>query len=228
MRFLCLHGSGTNSKIFENQTAALRYQLGDHYTFDFVEGNLRVSMAPEFEGVASPSDNFFQYAAFDNLASYVTALDQLDAYLRIEGPFDGILAFSQGAAIAITYLVRRMWQNPVAEHKYPTFKCAIFFSAGGAYDPTLLEKGEVRLLTPEVDGEVIHIPTMHVWGSRDDTVNALEASAICKTESRQIHVHGGGHEIPGVRMDNDLRSCVTLMRRVVAMAGREEGSDEEV
>jgi hypothetical protein len=60
-------------------------------------------MAPEFANVASPNDEFFAYADFNDLASCLTALNQLDAYIAAEGPFDGLIAFSQGATIAATY-----------------------------------------------------------------------------------------------------------------------------
>ena len=46
MRFLCLHGMGTNSRIFEAQTAAIRYLLGSEHTFEFIDGAVPTAMAP--------------------------------------------------------------------------------------------------------------------------------------------------------------------------------------
>lgn len=45
MRFLCLHGMGTNSRIFEAQTAAIRHNLGSQRTFAFSDGAVPVQMA---------------------------------------------------------------------------------------------------------------------------------------------------------------------------------------
>ena len=35
-----------------------------------------------------------------------TAISQLEAYLAVEGPFDGVIGYSQGASLAATYLIR--------------------------------------------------------------------------------------------------------------------------
>lgn len=45
MHFLCLHGMGTNSRIFEAQTAAIRYTLGSQHTFKFLDGAVPAQMA---------------------------------------------------------------------------------------------------------------------------------------------------------------------------------------
>ncbi|KAK4236507.1 family of serine hydrolases 3 [Achaetomium macrosporum] len=209
MRFLCLHGLGTNS-----QTAALRYELGDSHTYEFVDGTIPTSMAPEFANVASPNDDFFAYANFDDLASCLTALDQLDAYVAAEGPFDGLLAFSQGATIAATYLAHMHRTG-----RRPPFKCAVFFSAGGVFDFDLLASGKVKLLTPEDVGEIITIPTAHIWGLQDNTpVQSAAVGAVCAGEKRQVFLHEGGHEIPGVRSPADVKGSVRVMRRVISMA----------
>ncbi|GAB1316524.1 Family of serine hydrolases 3 [Madurella fahalii] len=213
MRFLCLHGLGTNAQIFETQTAALRYELGDSHTYEFVEGTIPTPMAPEFAHVASPTDDFFAYADFDDLTSCVKALNQLENYIASEGPFDGLLAFSQGATISATYLAHAQMRGVAVP-----FKCAIFFSAGGVFDADLLAKGEVSMLTPESVGEVIRIPTAHIWGLNDSTVNSAAVAAVCAGEKRQVFTHDGAHEIPGVRSPADVKSSVRIMRRVISMA----------
>ncbi|KAI0376972.1 DUF341 domain protein [Hypomontagnella monticulosa] len=222
MRFLCLHGMGTNSQIFETQTAALRFELGDNHTYEFVEGAIAAEVAPELQSMLSSTDDCFSYLDFDDMDSCNAALDQLDAYLTVEGPFDAVLAFSQGATIAATYIVRKLKANSELEKFISPFKCAVFFSAGGAYDPNLLLSGEIRLLTQDSDGEMIPIPTVHVWGRNDTAINAAEVSGICDPGSREVFVHEGGHEIPGARMNAEVKSIVRAIRRVVYMASVEE------
>lgn len=171
-------------------------------------------MAPEFVNVASPTDEFFAYADWDDLPSCLRALDQLDTYIATEGPFDGLLAFSQGATIAATFLAQASRAG-----KPPPFKCAVFFSAGGVYDVDLVAKGEVQMLTPESVGEVIQIPTAHIWGAVDNTpVESAAVGAVCVAAKRQTFVHEGGHEIPGVRSPADVKGSVRVMRRVIATA----------
>ncbi|KAH9987035.1 serine hydrolase FSH [Xylariaceae sp. FL0662B] len=219
MRFLCLHGSGTNSQIFEAQTAAIRYELGDHHTYEFVEGTWPTTIASELKGMAISTDEFFSYIDGDNMGSYVSAISDLDTYLSIEGPFDGVLAFSQGALLAATYIAWKTRQNPRPNPIIQTFKCAIFFSAFGMYDPDLLLQGQIRLLDSSVNKEVIHIPTAHIWG-RDDFVStkASSVSDMCEPNTRHIFIHEGGHEIPGVRMNTAVKSTARIIRRVILLA----------
>ncbi|OTA97787.1 hypothetical protein M434DRAFT_391700 [Hypoxylon sp. CO27-5] len=218
MRFLCLHGSGTNSQIFETQTAAIRYELGDHHTYEFAEGALPSVLAPEFNGIVSPKDDFFSYIDLDNLDSCVSALINLDTYISEEGPFDGVWAFSQGAMIAATYIVWKARQNTVQQRVAPPFKCAVFFSAWEAYDPDLLWKNHLRPLSLPTDGEVIHIPTAHIWGQCDiSSAKASSVSGICASGTRQVFVHPGSHEIPGARMNAAVKSSVRIIRRVISL-----------
>ena len=58
MRWLCLHGMGTNSRIFEAQTAAIRYAMGQEHSFEFVDGAAPAKMAP-----SKPSPGLHFYAA---------------------------------------------------------------------------------------------------------------------------------------------------------------------
>lgn len=202
------------SDLTQPDPAALRYELGDSHTFEFVEGTIPTSMAAEFAHVASASDEFFAYADFDNLASCLTALDQLDAYISAEGPFDGLLTFSQGSTIAATYLAHVQRSG----RKAP-FKVAVFFAAGGVYDVDLLSSGEVKLLAPEDVGEPITIPTAHIWGAQDNSsIQPAAVQAVCAAAKSQVFVHQGGHEIPGVRSPADVKGCVRVMRRVISMA----------
>jgi pimeloyl-ACP methyl ester carboxylesterase len=181
-------------------------------------------MAPEFEGVASLEDTFFAWWNEQDISvSARECLDHLDAYIAEEGPFDGILAFSQGATVAGSFLARKMRMNPDAERAHPTFKCAIFMSSNGVYDVNdPADDSIIRLLTPEEDGEAINIPTAHIWGSNDTTVNAELTSRMSCSNTREVYIHSGGHEVPGTGMKDDVTACVKIIRRVIATAMHEE------
>ncbi|EHK99374.1 putative Uncharacterized hydrolase C22A12.06c [Glarea lozoyensis 74030] len=190
MKFLCLHGYGTNNKVFEMQTAALRYELGTHHTFEFVEGTVPAPMDPELQSLFSPSEQAFSYFDTFSTQSCQTALQNLTTYIQVEGPFDAILAFSAGATLAATYLA----QSP----NHP-FKCAIFLSGVSPIDPIVLKTGVFRSLDPETDGEMIVIPTAHVYGKRDTKFPGSSAilEKLCVGEKKAVLVHEGGHPIPG-------------------------------
>ncbi|CAG8957352.1 hypothetical protein HYFRA_00010778 [Hymenoscyphus fraxineus] len=216
MHFLCLHGMGTNSSVFEMQTAAVRYNLGDHHTFDFVEGTIPVPIAPELEGILSPDDDYFAYFDPENLETCRKALVDISTIVETDGPYDGVIAFSQGAALANTYIVNRIWQDPSGQVMDPVFKCAIYFSGGLPADPLAMKDGLLRLLDFSIDGQVIEIPTACIWG-QNDLEYPPKLAALCYEGSREIFVHNGGHEVPASD-DAAVTTCVKLIRRTIDRA----------
>lgn len=203
-------------------TAAIRFELGDDHTYEFVEGHIPSEAFPGMREVTSSTDEFFSFADINNLDSCLKALDLLDAYIKAEGPFDGVIAFSQGAIIAASYLARwRMMQQDTNGKELsapPPFKCAFFFSAPAAYSWNSVKDGHLRALSRDEDGELVQIPTAHIWGRNDDTIDATSVSGLCAMDTAETFVHEGGHEIPGVRMNTAVKSSVRVMRRVIAMA----------
>ncbi|KAK3689074.1 DUF341 domain protein [Podospora appendiculata] len=213
MRFLCFHGEGTNSK--------------------FVEGCMPMPMWPDIREAADADDGFFGY--FTSGASYTTAARQLDAYLAAEGPFDGVLAFSMGAAFVSTYIANAYMYHDRAGHEYAgehqqrpeaarAFKCAVFLSPVGGVFAEAAPGGqgdEGWLLDADVDGEVIPIPTANIWGSNDRLCNAEAVSRLCASGVREVYVHEGVHEVPGARMPDAVKASVRVIRRVVATASRQ-------
>ena len=87
----------------------------------------------------------------------------LATYITEEGPFDGVLGFSQGASLAATYLIQ-------FGREYPSlplpFKCAIFFSGGYCLNPVALEDGKLELIDPAQTGTLLHLPTVNIWDNQ--------------------------------------------------------------
>lgn len=114
MRFVCLHGIGTNNEvsgklggliddgcspsatlitvtqIFKSQTAALRYVLGSEHEFVFAQGTVSWAMAKELEGVNNGLDEYYAYFDPADARSYLAAYHQFDKFIKTEGPFDGV------------------------------------------------------------------------------------------------------------------------------------------
>ncbi|KAF4631031.1 hypothetical protein G7Y89_g7102 [Cudoniella acicularis] len=146
MHFLCLHGRGTNNKIFEAQTSDIHAELQKY---------------------ASGDSEYFEYFQPTSTQSLIHVVDQLESYIADEGPFDGVVAFSQGATVVATLIARYSEGDNGLKRSELPFKCALFFSAlqGLHYEPLL--RGEVKLLESTPDSEVIQIPTAHIWGQND-------------------------------------------------------------
>lgn len=138
--------------------------------------------------------------------SILTAIGDLWEYTAEEGPFDGVLGFSQGASLAAMIIARARHSNP------PPFQFAIFFCAGLTYCEKSLSAGEVKFLRAEdTQGPVINVPTAHIFGKKDPDVSYSKAmTELCHPWGRVLLDHGAGHEIPRVpvEMVDDMARAV--------------------
>ncbi|KAF4443748.1 DUF341 domain-containing protein [Fusarium austroafricanum] len=198
MRILCLHGMGTNSKVLEMQTSALRHQLGhsQSHKYEYVDGAEPNKPAPGLEAFIHPEESFAYYNP-KSAESVLAAIDDLSEYIAEEGPFDGVLGFSQGASLAAMIIARARHSNPAP------FQFAIFFCAGLPYCEKALSLGKLKMLRVEdTKGPVIHVPTANIFGKKDPDVSAAKALAdLCQPWGRVVLDHGAGHEIPRVPVD---------------------------
>ncbi|KAF7592491.1 hypothetical protein BBP40_012781 [Aspergillus hancockii] len=95
MRFLALHGWGTNSQARPyTHSPPLRTRRRPHLRLRRRPPPLS-HVAHLHEGT-TPTDSFYNYLDSSNVASCSHALDLLDAYIAAERPFDGVFAVSQG------------------------------------------------------------------------------------------------------------------------------------
>ncbi|KAE8554438.1 hypothetical protein EYB25_002977 [Talaromyces marneffei] len=217
MHFLCLHGAGTNSGIFEAQTAALRYELGGDHTYDFVEGVMQLPKASAIDKVVTGDLGYFGYYKPNDCNSFHKALDDLELFIQKEGPFDGVIGFSQGASLASALLLRN-WSSGSGEsdaHGTPTaneppFKCAVFLSGYSPYDYTCIH-------VQQMQGSTISIPTAHIWGvnERGDSGGPPALKQLCNPQIVFFHEHEGGHEVPGARNKPDLIESANIIKRML-------------
>ncbi|PCH08138.1 Serine hydrolase FSH [Penicillium occitanis (nom. inval.)] len=140
MHFLCLHGMGTNSRTW-----------------------LSLLPCPDIGDFVSTNEEFLEYADQSSPESCIQALLALDSFIEEEGPFDAVMAFSQGAALASSLMIYRLRKDPERESTSPTFRSAVFFSGGPPEDPSDITSGSRRVMNYQANGEIIGIPTVHIW-----------------------------------------------------------------
>jgi len=153
-----------------------------------------------------------------NHESFVQAITDPEAYVAENGPFDGLMAFSNGASLGASVLVHKLQQDRIQQHLYPLLKFAVLFCGGILEDPrTLLQQNLVRLLDPQTDGEAIGIPTAHIWGV-NDTLYPNFGPDLCRKDMREEYKHHGWHEITGLRDKVDVINSVRVIRRTIERA----------
>ncbi|KAI1639009.1 serine hydrolase FSH [Biscogniauxia mediterranea] len=204
MRFLCLHGIGTSTAILETQLAALRYRLGEGYEYEYIEGSLTCSPSRGIEEAFGRQEEYYAY--FDaSVPSILKAVNDLVDFLDSEGPFDGVIGFSQGGALALTLIAaeeRGLLSPPLSDRTsvspHRRLRCAILLSCGLPWDYAALQAGKSRRLTPNQDGCSIHLPMVHFWGENDEEgfPGNHDATLLCDESSRVEFVHTAGHGVP--------------------------------
>lgn len=118
-------------------TGALRSRLSPKHTFDFVDGGYGCSAAP---GISSlyPGPYLAWFSRYD--PEHVEEVhDFLRSVMEEDGPYDGIIGFSQGASLAASFLLCEEFRRANANHggKAPcSFKVAIFFNAVMLFSPS--------------------------------------------------------------------------------------------
>ncbi|PWY82063.1 hypothetical protein BO70DRAFT_362024 [Aspergillus heteromorphus CBS 117.55] len=155
----------------------------------------------------------------DDPSLVLQALRDLDKFIEVEGPFDGIIAFSMGALLTTTYLIQHGIKKP---HTPLPFQCGIFLSGQVPVDPIALERGEIRVLDPAVDGDQLmaNFPTAHIWDPNDEAYRdqSERLSGLCDPRVQLRLHHGEGHAVPGPRAQDSLLGSVRVIRRTVEQA----------
>jgi predicted esterase len=189
-RVLCLHGYGQSGKFFRERIGSLRKALKAHVsefacpdapfvaTASFLDGrgeDARSWWVWE-DGEERPSLSF-EYRGLDE------TFEALNAICEAEGPFDGVLGFSQGAALAAMLCRHRPWQPP-------HFRYAIMIAGFVPRDPTLATSFDESMPPSS-------LPTLHVFGAMDERVPPPSSERLARSfAAPQTFSHPGGHAVP--------------------------------
>ncbi|KAH6636357.1 serine hydrolase-domain-containing protein [Chaetomium tenue] len=130
MKILCLHPWGTSGFIFEKQLQILSGILGPTHEYVYINGGVPSARArdlPDF--VKGP-----YYCWYEGLSSpqCQEAHDTITETIKEEGPFDGVIGFSQGASLALSFLLHRELHSP--DLPCP-FRFALLFCANLVISP---------------------------------------------------------------------------------------------
>lgn len=169
------------------------------------------------------------YSYFDaSVPSILKAVDDLVDFLDDEGPFDGIIGFSQGGALATTLIAAE--ERGLIKKEPPTTvggstrpqrpKCAILMSCGLPWDYAALQSGQSRRLTPDQDGCCIRMPTAHFWGSNDTGgyPGNHDVALLCDETARVEVVHTAGHGVPSGSKSQELADIVSAIEQTAQRA----------
>ncbi|KAL7537053.1 hypothetical protein ACHAXR_007558 [Thalassiosira sp. AJA248-18] len=180
-RILCLHGSHSNNEITPFQTMGLKlsermeciYLHAPHISNTCYPGLDQLSEGPFYTWADSSKSLSDQDDQWDE------SLEYLAKFCKERGPFDGVYAFSQGAAIITNFSHPKIWKDRF-RMKYCPWKFAILACAGSNNHLTITKSMTITKMS-----------SFHIFGRKD--TKHLNDSKRWRTIG--IHHKGGGHEI---------------------------------
>eukprot|EP00667_Euglena_gracilis_P022964 EG_transcript_25768 len=187
-RVLCLHGHGCDSRIFRIQLMPVLSACRPDVDFVFLDGPQEADMtdpsileyfpAPQFQHlqymrpIRSPDGTRYE--------GVEAGLQHVRTFLQTDGPFDGLLGFSQGANLATLLTAEAESQTGRAPWDFVVLMC------GGR---SLWAEG-----LPDLP---LRTPSLHVISKDDPSWELTEALVdVYSAGSRQVIRTEGGHKPP--------------------------------
>ncbi|CAI7576758.1 unnamed protein product [Penicillium pancosmium] len=109
MRILCLHGTGNNSEIMKRKMSQVLQYSDLRWELYYMQGNEECPLAPGSSKYPGP---YFCYSRDFKASSMRLAHDLVHKAFTEQGPFDGVLGFSQGPSVLLAYLLERIAEYP--------------------------------------------------------------------------------------------------------------------
>ncbi|EJS41600.1 fsh3p [Saccharomyces arboricola H-6] len=207
-KVLMLHGFVQSDKIFSAKTGGLRKHLKklgydlyypcaphsiDKKALFQSEAEKGIDAAKEFNTSATTDEVYGWFLRkpdyFNSFEINQSVFDYLNNYVLENGPFDGVIGFSQGAGLG-GYLVTDFNRIlSLTEEQQPALKFFISFSGF---------KLEDKVYQKSYD-KAIQIPSLHVRGELDAVVAESRIMALYESwpkDKRTLLIHPGAHFVP--------------------------------
>ncbi|KAI1172053.1 serine hydrolase FSH [Nemania sp. FL0916] len=208
-KILCLHGSGTSAAIFRIQAIRLGRILQQHFELVYVDGFIDTGpgpgVLPFFEGM-EPYKRWLTDTVGQEERPW-SDLEKLVEVFNSQGPFVGIIGFSQGAKAA-THLLRWL------EERGQQLDFAALF---GGTVPFRLKVGTDEW--PDLVKPTIITRSIHVIG--DDDPWRGESEALMDHYDKPVRTlirFSGGHHMP---VETDVNDKLAKL----IIAAHEDGGD---
>lgn len=202
-KILMLHGIAQSGEYFYHKTKGLRTELEKlGYELYYPTANNKMSPAdvPDgasdevvASGVADVLTWIYSDAAKADYSILPSTMDYLRNYIIENGPFEGLIGFSQGAGVGGYLMTDFNKLLNLTEEQQPKFKFLIAIS-GFKFQPLKYQS--------QYADHPISVPSLHVQGELDTVTESDKVQALyeaCTPETRTFISHPGGHYVPNSR-----------------------------
>ncbi|XP_014472000.1 PREDICTED: UPF0483 protein CG5412 [Dinoponera quadriceps] len=186
LRILALHGYTQSDVIFSAKLGALRKGFKKEIDFTFIKAPHEV---PSTNGNGygwwfNTEDHYYKATVPSDLCvGFTDSVNLIKKVFLEQGPFDGILGFSQGAAFVSILCAMKKKQLLEIEFNF-----------------VIIISGFKSLSVPHsiYYDEEIDTPSLHIYGKNDQVIPTEMAEQISRsfTNKEELY-HEGGHYIPG-------------------------------
>ncbi|XP_077517548.1 esterase OVCA2-like isoform X2 [Amblyomma americanum] len=189
---LCLHGYRQDAAGFKSKLGGFRKATKSLLDLVFIDAPhliendaLCVGDNEGGRGWWFSSEKSFSAREYtDTCRGFEESVKAIEQACKLEGPFDGILGFSQGAAMAAMILLMQCLKKVECSFKFGVL-VAGFRSRSSAHDHLFAKEG------------LIDVPTLHIVGETDNIIPKAQAIEILPFfVSPSVLYHPGGHFLP--------------------------------
>jgi len=195
LRILCIHGYRQNDLIFKEKLGSFRKLLNKYCEFTFVRAphpilpmsNEDINQDQRGWWFSRDNDYFKADDASDCDKGFASSLALIEKTFQLHGPFDGLLGFSQGAAlISLMCLMKERGELAPAIDFNFAIMVASFKSLSTKHEKWY-----------GADAKKVSMPTLHVFGHGDKVIRkGLSEEMMSLFEEPSKIVHPDGHFVP--------------------------------
>jgi len=231
-RILCLHGGGTNARIFRAQCRTLSRALEPHFRLAYVEAPYPSTAGPDVLSVYASEGPFKRWLPWlkEHMENQVvvddaTAVRDIDAAIKrtmdaddaagADGPWVAIIGFSQGAKLAASLLFRQQQRLQRRKNEPNKENGDDGIYDGWKFVVAMAGRAPTVDLEPHIfKSPLLARPTQIELGVIQDTNDVLGDAHVLRLPS--IHVHGLAD--PGLHLHQELYenytdpSCTKLIQ----------------
>ncbi|RAL40628.1 hypothetical protein DM860_006698 [Cuscuta australis] len=206
-RFLCLHGFRTSAQILKTQLVGKwDPAVVDKLDLVFLDAPFPCLGKSDVEGIFDPPYyEWFQFnKEFTQYENFYECLEYIEDCMIKEGPFDGLLGFSQGAILSAA--LPGLQEKGVALTKVPKIKYLIIIGGAKLRDESIAEKAYATPIT---------CPCVHFIGE-NDFLREPGTQLLRSFVDPLVIRHPKGHTIP--RFDEKgLGDMLSFLERIQNM-----------
>ncbi|KAI0981037.1 hypothetical protein GJ496_011899 [Pomphorhynchus laevis] len=193
LNILCLHGYRQSAKRFHEKTGSMRKGCRNFAHFDYLDAPNQIDELIE-NGRAwwfseyNQESKTYSYSSEHNHSepyNFDCSVEKFSSSLH-EKQYDGVLAFSQGAA----FLAVVAAQNDLLVKNGIRF---VIFVAG------FKSRQHVNLLA-SYENQPICIPSLHIYGETDRVIHCERSIRLQHLfKDHECYIHKGGHYVPSLK-----------------------------